>query len=103
MEARLPALFFAPPLLRDPADRELRAAVDFDGRLAALRPRALDLDFDFAFDFDLLFDVAFRALLLEAPRALARAPPRREVPRERLFPPPFEEPRPLPPPVLLRV
>lgn len=101
MEARLPALFFAPPLLRDPADRELRAVVDFDDRFAALRPRALDVDLDF--DFDLLLDVVFRALLLEAPRALARAPPRCEVPRERLFPPPFEEPRPLPPPVLFRV
>lgn len=112
VEARLPALFFAPALLLDPPDRELRAAVDFDfderfavpllavPRLAALRPRALDLDLD---GLDLVFDAVFRVLLLEAPRALARAPPRREVPRERLFPPPFEELRPLPPPVLLRV
>lgn len=113
VEARLPTLFFAPPLLLEPADRELLAAVDFDDRFAvprlavarvpALRPRALDLDFGFDLLFDLLFDAVFRALLLEAPRALARAPPRRDVARERLLPPPFEEPRPLPPPVLLRV
>ncbi|MFN2387363.1 MAG: hypothetical protein ABR576_13935 [Thermoanaerobaculia bacterium] len=83
----------------DPDEREPRAAVDFEDRFAPPRlpvaaPRALALRFDVVF---------FRVLVLEAPRALPPAPPRRDVPRERLFPPPFEEPRPLPPPVLLRV
>jgi hypothetical protein len=63
-------------------------------RLAALRPRALALRFGAAF---------FRVLLADAPRALPPALPRRDAPPGRLFPPAFEEPRPLPPPVFLRV
>jgi hypothetical protein len=91
-ERRLPPLlFFAPARRLVPEDRAPRAAVDLDDRFAAaLRPRAVVLRLGVVF---------LRALL----RVAARALPRREVPRVRLFPPPFAEPRPLPPPVLLRV
>jgi len=58
----------------------------FEDAPRALAPPRLDEE-------RLLDAVRLRDLLFEPPRAL----PRPEVPRVRLFPPPFDEPR-LPPP-----
>jgi hypothetical protein len=83
----------------DPEEREPRAAVDFDDRFFDA-PRLPAVRRALVFRFAVVF---LPARLREAPRALPPALPRRDVPRERLFAPPFEEPRPLPPPDFLRV